>query len=315
MSPEYEGPQDEEEEGVAPRRVKHLIVLPGGRRQRVTPPERTGKRTRGRGRRCCGGPRADVELGHLPGGRGLGCRRPDGRRDPARGLARSKPKLKLRVISRSVTSTKAPGMPFIIFASVLVGAAIFALVVLHVMVDQSSFRMDTLESQVTRQQAQLRELRYAVSVQEAPAASPASLRRPVSSLPRTCRRWSVRGKPQPPRPPRAQPRSGEDGGAAMKTMPPQERRARPGGRRSEAGPQPSRRHGCPGGSLARLDVWAPQSGPSPVGPRGLPPPRPPDRAARAHDRLAPRGGRASRVGPGCFLGHFVALASASGTGR
>jgi len=37
-----------------------------------------------------------------------------------------------------------------------------------VMVDQASFRMDTLESQVTKQQAQLRELRYAVSVQEAP---------------------------------------------------------------------------------------------------------------------------------------------------
>ena len=60
-------------------------------------------------------------------------------------------------------------MPFIIFASVLVGALIFALVVLRVMVDQASFRMDTLESQVTTQQAQLRELRYAVSVQEAPA--------------------------------------------------------------------------------------------------------------------------------------------------
>ena len=30
MSPEYEGPQDEEQDAVAPRRVKHLIVLPGG---------------------------------------------------------------------------------------------------------------------------------------------------------------------------------------------------------------------------------------------------------------------------------------------
>ena len=29
MSPEYEGPQDEDE-AAAPRRVKHLIVLPGG---------------------------------------------------------------------------------------------------------------------------------------------------------------------------------------------------------------------------------------------------------------------------------------------
>jgi hypothetical protein len=59
-------------------------------------------------------------------------------------------------------------MPFIVLASALVSMAILTLVVLHVMVDQSSFRMDTLESQVTKQEAQLRQLRYAVSVQEAP---------------------------------------------------------------------------------------------------------------------------------------------------
>ncbi|HEY2666076.1 MAG TPA: hypothetical protein VGK51_04495 [Actinomycetota bacterium] len=187
MSPEYEGPQDEDE-AVAPRRVKHLIVLPGGAEQ--------------------GGDQwadyaadqwADVGPEPEDGEAGADLQAPaadpspplaDARR-PARGSGASQGaasaaaaqmsdafplevsptrslRLKLRVISRSVTSTRAPGMPFIVFASVLVGAAIFALVVLHVMVDQASFRMDTLESQVTAQQAQLRELRYAVSVQEAP---------------------------------------------------------------------------------------------------------------------------------------------------
>jgi len=155
MSPEYEGPQDDEEEGVAPRRVKHLIVLPGGAAPEDPPsdaevPEQFWNSgiSQGRG--------ASAAVAQLSDAIPLEA-------SPAQSL-----RLKLRVISRSVTSTKAPGMPFIIFASVLVGAAIFALVVLHVMVDQASFRMDTLESQVTKQQAQLRELRYAVSVQEAP---------------------------------------------------------------------------------------------------------------------------------------------------
>ena len=180
MSPEYEGPQDEDE-AVAPRRVKHLIVLPGGAEQ---------------------GPEHWADQGAEPedGEAGADQEAPPGDPSPplpdprrharssvaARGGAATAAaaemtdaiplevspaqslRLKLRVISRSVTSTRAPGMPFIVFASVLVGAAIFALVVLHVMVDQASFRMDTLESQVTAQQAQLRQLRYAVSVQEAP---------------------------------------------------------------------------------------------------------------------------------------------------
>jgi hypothetical protein len=153
MSPEYEGPEDEE--GVAPRRVKHLIVLPGG----AAPED----------------PPSDAEVPEqfwspaIPhgGGASAAVAQVSGAIPLEASPAQSR-RLKLRVLSRSVTSTKAPGLPFIVFASVLVGAAIFALVVLHVMVDQASFRMDTLESQVTRQQAQLRELRYAVSVQEAP---------------------------------------------------------------------------------------------------------------------------------------------------
>jgi len=155
MSPEYDGPQDEEEERVARSRVKHLIVLPGGAAPEdhasdAEVPEQfwSSGISQGGGTSVAVAQMSDAIPLEAP---------------PAQSL-----RLKLRVISRSVTSTKAPGMPFIVFASVLVGAAIFTLVVLHVMVDQASFRMDTLESQVTRQQAQLRELRYAVSVQEAP---------------------------------------------------------------------------------------------------------------------------------------------------
>ena len=154
MSPEYEGPQDEEE-GVAPRRVKHLIVLPGG-----AAPEDLPSGTEAHGQMWSSG------ISQGGGASAVAAQMADAipfEASPSQSL-----RLKLRVISRSVTSTRAPGMPFIVFASVLVGVAIFALVVLHVMVDQASFRMDTLEGQVTKQQAQLRELRYAVSVQEAP---------------------------------------------------------------------------------------------------------------------------------------------------
>jgi hypothetical protein len=184
MSPEYEGPQDEDE-AVAPRRVRHLIVLPGGAEhgaeqwaepwtdQGAEPedgeagadqeapagdpsPPLPDPRRHARSSAAAQGGAASAAAAQMTDAIPLEV-------SPAQSL-----RLKLRVISRSVTSTKAPGMPFIMFASVLVGAAIFALVVLHVMVDQASFRMDTLEGQVTAQQAQLRELRYAVSVQEAP---------------------------------------------------------------------------------------------------------------------------------------------------
>ncbi|HMC80785.1 MAG: hypothetical protein E6G66_12050 [Actinobacteria bacterium] len=168
MSPEYEGPQDEDE-AAAPRRVKHLIVLPGGAEPEdgeagadpqapagEPSPQLPEPRRQARSSGAAPGGAASVAAAQMTDAIPLEV-------SPAQSL-----KLKLRVISRSVTSTKAPGMPFIVFASVLVGAAIFALVVLHVMVDQASFRMDTLESQVTAQQAQLRQLRYAVSVQEAP---------------------------------------------------------------------------------------------------------------------------------------------------
>jgi hypothetical protein len=77
-------------------------------------------------------------------------------------------RVKLRVISRSVTQSRAPGMPFIIFASVLVTLAVLGLVVLRVMVDQASFRVDDLQTRMAQQQANLTELRYQDSLQEAP---------------------------------------------------------------------------------------------------------------------------------------------------
>ena len=168
MSPEYEGPEGEDE-AVAPRRVKHLIVLPGGA-------EPEGGEAAGDAEAPAGDPSPPVpdhprharSSGAAPGGVASAAAAQMSDAIPLEVSPAQSLRLKLRVISRSVTSTRAPGMPFIVFASVLVGAAIFALVVLHVMVDQASFRMDTLESQVTAQQAQLRELRYAVSVQEAP---------------------------------------------------------------------------------------------------------------------------------------------------
>ncbi|MGH2719914.1 MAG: hypothetical protein ACRDJU_15245, partial [Actinomycetota bacterium] len=79
-------------------------------------------------------------------------------------------RLKLRVLSRTVTAPKAPTMPFIIFASVLVSLAVLGLVVLRVMVDQSSFHVDNLESRVAQQQSNLTELNYQVSVADAPGA-------------------------------------------------------------------------------------------------------------------------------------------------
>src|SRR3989440_214592 len=122
MSPEYEGPQDEDE-AVAPRRVKHLIVLPGGADPEdgeagadpqapagEPSPQLPEPRRQARSSGAAPGGAASVAAAQMTDAIPLEV-------SPAQSL-----KLKLRVISRSVTSTKAPGMPFIVFASVLVGA-------------------------------------------------------------------------------------------------------------------------------------------------------------------------------------------------
>lgn len=59
-------------------------------------------------------------------------------------------------------------MPFIVLASTLVGAAVLGLVMLHVLVDQASFRVTDLQSRITHQQAALGQLKFAESVAAAP---------------------------------------------------------------------------------------------------------------------------------------------------
>ena len=176
-----------------PRRVKHLIVLPGGAEPRESDPVST----RGESEPATGAQpgtaddfldpddHPDVDLGPRSGLRpspgaspGIPARVRGGHAQAGAQAAAlgqheapavSTFRVKLAVISRSVTESRAPGMPFIIFASVLVSLALFGLVVLRVMVDQASFRVDELHSKVAIQQATLTQLRYADSVQEAPA--------------------------------------------------------------------------------------------------------------------------------------------------
>lgn len=179
-----EGPEDpaggpdggKADDGV-PRRVRHLVLLPGGAQPGASQVE----------------PEPQAEEG--PDGRASPTGEPlepgfrtfhptEGVLEPvtsgslatqavAEALPHEAPssrnlKLRLRVITRSVTSPKAPGLPFIVFASILVSLAVLGMVFLRVMVDQASFKVDDLNAQVTQQQGQLTQLRYAVSVQEAP---------------------------------------------------------------------------------------------------------------------------------------------------
>ena len=148
MSPEYEGPQGEEE-SVAPRRVKHLIVLPGG----ATPEDAPSTWDQEADSEGDGDGLAEAHgqlwsTGISQGGGASAAVAQMSGAIPLEAAPAQSLRLKLRVISRGVTSTKAPGMPFIVFASVLVGAAIFALVVLHVMVDQASFRIVALDGPI-----------------------------------------------------------------------------------------------------------------------------------------------------------------------
>jgi len=155
MAPERQGPGTGPHDEGTPRRVRHLIVLPGG----GDPEELAGSADQAEDRQY-----------RSPGLSAGGAAHVAAAAAEALPLPATEPRLKLslRVISRTVSAPRAPGIPFILFASALVSAAILALVVLNVMVDQSSFRLGQLDGQVTSQQAQLRQLDYAVSVGEAP---------------------------------------------------------------------------------------------------------------------------------------------------
>lgn len=197
-----------------PRRVRHLIVLPGGgggagdahpgdahpgRDARAVPapasrqePRRRDRPARRRWRRRKAAARASeaaqsLPLSHVrtsepvpaaPSGAGPGAQVSMSAVGGAQAqlavetLPVEVPapsfKLRLKVISRSVTASRTPGMPFVVLASILISVAVLGMVVLHVMVDQYSFRVDSLQTKVNTLQASLGQLSYQVSVAEAP---------------------------------------------------------------------------------------------------------------------------------------------------
>lgn len=176
MATERQGPGPAPQDEGTPRRVRHLIVLPGGGAPEPDGPgsRDEGRQHRGPGLKTGGPATAEVSARSAPPPAALASA---GAAHAAAATAEALPlpamepprlKLSLRVISRTVSAPRAPGIPFILFASALVSAAILGLVVLNVMVDQSSFRLGQLDGQVIAQQTQLRQLDYAVSVGEAP---------------------------------------------------------------------------------------------------------------------------------------------------
>ena len=120
----------------APRRVRHLIVIPGGEN-----PDGAGAAP----------VQGQLAVEALP-----------------LEASPSPFKVKLRVISQAVSASRQPGLPFVVLASTLISLAILGLVILHVMVDQYSFKVDALQTKVNTQQSALGQLRYQVSVSEAP---------------------------------------------------------------------------------------------------------------------------------------------------
>lgn len=88
----------------------------------------------------------------------------------------------LRVIPGGRRSRPAPGkvvrtsqrMPrvqvrFAAAASAVVAAFVFGLVLLHVLLAQSAFRLQGLQGQVAREESRYREMRYRVATEEAPS--------------------------------------------------------------------------------------------------------------------------------------------------
>ncbi|MGH2733617.1 MAG: hypothetical protein ACRDJG_11910 [Actinomycetota bacterium] len=126
-------------------------------------------------------PGAATKVGHLvviPGGAGresLGAKPAEehgGQREAA-----SRPKLP-RMGRMEWTGSEAapagseatrPGLGFALVCSLIVGASVLGLVVLNVLVAQSSFRLGDLRARVEEEEARSRRLHYEVSAGESPA--------------------------------------------------------------------------------------------------------------------------------------------------
>jgi hypothetical protein len=136
------------------------------------------QRARGPGRTSRENPRAPAaagKAGHLvviPGGAGKDDAPPkpakeiEGRREKA-----SRPRLPRPGPEAAPAPSKAirPSLPFALLCSLIVGASILGLVVLNVLVAQSSFRLGDLKAKVEEEKARSRKLHYDVSAGESPA--------------------------------------------------------------------------------------------------------------------------------------------------
>lgn len=61
------------------------------------------------------------------------------------------------------------GLRFAVVATIVVAAFVFGLVLLHVLLAQSAFRLQSLQKQVTQDESRNRQMRYQVATAEAPA--------------------------------------------------------------------------------------------------------------------------------------------------
>jgi hypothetical protein len=83
-----------------------------------------------------------------------------------------RPRRHLRLIPGGAPEPKArparPGIPFVAVASVAVGALVFGLVFLHIMLAQNSFRLADLQSKVAVEQDRHLRMRYQIAGAESP---------------------------------------------------------------------------------------------------------------------------------------------------
>jgi hypothetical protein len=125
------------------------------------------ERQRGRGR--------PTKAGHLvviPGGAGKEppSPKPAGKIEGGRETA-PRPKLFRARSEAAPAPSKAarPSLPFALLCSLIVGASILGLVVLNVLVAQSSFKLGDLKARVEEEEARSHKLHYEVSAGESPA--------------------------------------------------------------------------------------------------------------------------------------------------
>lgn len=88
---------------------------------------------------------------------------PGGRKPSRAGSRRTPPARRPRPV------TLRPGIRFAVAATIVIAAFVFGLVLLHVLLAQSAFRLQSLEIEAAGEEARYRQMRYQVATAEAPA--------------------------------------------------------------------------------------------------------------------------------------------------